>query len=249
MFKEVMTLAGMKDLWGPEVHFENMKGTVQQNVEYTGKEATLEDGTLHEFGVRPLTNKERNTKTAAANKERYLELISLAKEGKFTEIENTHPGDWIRMHKTFKQFFHDAKATKTPLDELQHIWVTGSTGCGKTKSVMEVFGCDNVYVKDANNRWWDMYNYEDYVLLDDFQKDWKEKACLKNWADHYPFNAEVKGGVMRIRPRVMVVTSNYLIDEAGFQPDDIRPMQRRFTQIEIHNGDCTAFIEALNKVK
>lgn len=64
------------------------------------------------------------------------------------------------------------------------------------------------------NKWWDGYRGQDVVILDDITPD---HACLCYhlliWSDHYSFNAEVKGGSVNIRPRIIIVTSNYTIEE------------------------------------
>lgn len=52
------------------------------------------------------------------------------------------------------------------------------------------------------------------MLIDDLGKDHKDLgSSLKIWADSYPFIAEVKGGAMKIRPLVLVITSQYQIKE------------------------------------
>jgi len=53
------------------------------------------------------------------------------------------------------------------------------------------------------------------MLLDDFGT---AHACLghyvKQWADIYPFQAEVKGGTLQnIRPQKIFITSNYTPEE------------------------------------
>lgn len=83
------------------------------------------------------------------------------------------------------------------------------------------------YMK-AQNKWWDCYNNEDVVILDDLDTD-----CLghylKIWADRYAFVAEYKGGSFKIRPKKFIITSNYRIDELFKCPKLIQAISRRFT--------------------
>ena len=52
---------------------------------------------------------------------------------------------------------------------------------------------------------------------------------LKIWSDKYPFNAETKGGTIFIRPKVIVVTSNFEIEELHDKPQIQDAIKRRFT--------------------
>ena len=48
------------------------------------------------------------------------------------------------------------------------------------------------------------------------------------WADHYPFKAATKGGQILIRPKRIIVTSNYPIAGCWEAQEDRDPMLRRF---------------------
>ena len=91
-------------------------------------------------------------------------------------------------------------------------WRCGDSGSGKSSGVRRDYG-DSLYVKDAT-KWWDGYAGEETVVIDDWDPETTKylRRYLKIWADHYPFKAEVKGGSMEIRPKRVIVTSQYTIE-------------------------------------
>lgn len=215
--------------WVMKCHWEPMRGAIASNVEYTGKEASAEAGTLHEFGTRPLSNTEKRKKGAAATKEKYLEIIAAAKKGDFKWIEENHPGDWVRMRKNIKGIREDeiSKAEKPTHDVLENWWIFGETGEGKSRAVNDLVPRERLY-KKMQNKWWNGYEGQDYVLIDDFDPAWPGKQALKQWTDHYSTPVETKGGYMEINPKHFIVTSNYKIDECEFKDNDVNPIKRRF---------------------
>ena len=93
------------------------------------------------------------------------------------------------------------------LAQLTNIWYYGPPGTGKSRKVRQDH--PDVYDKPLN-KWWDAYEDQDVVVLDDFGNNHAVLGDhLKRWADHYPFTAEVKGGATTIRPKTIIVTSNY----------------------------------------
>lgn len=90
------------------------------------------------------------------------------------------------------------------------------------------------------NKWWTEYAGQETVLLDDFSK---EHACLgthlKHWADHYPFTAESKGGGSVIRPKRVVVTSNYSVAEIWEDQSMREAIYRRFKLVTFTQDQVT----------
>ena len=137
---------------------------------------------------------------------------------------------WSKLYAQYRGFageVHNQFANLERLDgELNNEWLWGEAGTGKTKSAWDRY--PNLYVKSIN-KWWDGYNHQDVVLLDDW--DPKHEILtqhLKTWADRYPFRAETKGSSMMARPKKIIVTSNYSIDQCFVNEEDIKAIKRRF---------------------
>ena len=217
--------------WAKVCHWERMKGSITSNINYTGKDANEVNGTLHEFGTRPLSNTEARRKGALARHEQLKQIIAWARNNEFDKIEEESPGDFLRMGKRLKEIQHEHESKKVKITDgvrHQHFWIHGESGSGKTRAVWDL--CENdMYIK-MQNKWWDGYLNEKIVLIDDFEPDWHGKSKIKVWADRYPFQAESKGSTMKIRPKHIIVTSNYKLDEAEFRPKDLQPLKNRFVQ-------------------
>lgn len=70
------------------------------------------------------------------------------------------------------------------------------------------------YPKNAGTKWWDGYTNQEVVIIEDFDKyNIGMSQLMKLWLDRYPFVAETKNGSMQIRPRKVIVSSNYLPSE------------------------------------
>lgn len=133
----------------------------------------------------------------------------------------------------------------TPLKVLRHLWIYSPTsGSGKTASVDSYF--PGKYWYDHTDKWFEDYKGEDEVYLDDFDKYQRAKAGdLKRWVDHRPFRAQIKGGSLGlIRPKRIIVTSNYHPDEIWDDEVTRSCLNRRFIVVQKNHLHLTLHQEA-----
>lgn len=165
-------------------------------IEYCKKE-----GNFTERGIPPMSQKRKGQ----CNTDRYDEARKLAKQGNFEEIASDI---YIRYRSTLHAIHAESQPTPQIIDgDMEHEWLYGSAGCGKSSTARTEN--PNAYVKDLT-KWWDNYENQDVCVIDDVDKyDVKFARYLKLWSDRYPFQAEMKGKQQLIRPRKVVVTSQY----------------------------------------
>lgn len=180
------------------------------------------DGNYFEDGTPPLTQKEKGAKGGEREIERWERARNLAKAGK---IEDLDADIYWRFYRTAKEIAKDHMPEVDSIPVLENEWISGPTGCGKTSGVLERY--PKAYLKTAN-KWWDGYQGEETVLIDDLDESHK---CLihhlKIWGDHKPFLAETKGGMIKIRPKRIICTSNIRLSEFA-EGEHKEALKRRF---------------------
>lgn len=120
----------------------------------------------------------------------------------------------------------------------------GQPGVGKSRYVKSF----KPFLKSLN-KWWDGYEQEETVLIDDLELDSLQYLghYLKIWADPYGYvYGEVKGAKTALNYKYLYVTSNYDIDECviALRKSESCPLnrvlatalQRRFRVIECLQG-------------
>lgn len=153
------------------------------------------------------------------------ETRGLAREGTFDEIRSDH---FIRYYATIKRIRIERPVELQTLQgELENQWFFGRPGTGKSRRAREEN--PGAYIKPIN-KWWDLYDMEDVVIIDEWEPDNRLGFLLKLWADRYPFVGECKFGSRMMRPRKIIVTSNYTIEQC-FNCVDAEAVKRRFNVV------------------
>lgn len=188
---------------------------------------STKDGDYEEHGVRPMTPKEKGAREI----ERWERTRNLAKAGTIEEVD---ADIYLRMYRTLKEIAKDHMPDVDSIPELENEWIYGVSGSGKTRGVLERY--PEAYLKTCN-KWWDGYQGEETVLIDDIDETHK---CLvhhlKIWGDHKPFLAETKGGMKKIRPKRIICTSNVPLSEMAEHPH-LEALKRRYKEVEMNGNE------------
>jgi len=208
------------------------------------------DGNFQEKGVPPM-NKEEQGKQ---EQDRWSNILELTKKGRFEDLPSKIQFNQARLLEYIRaKALLDRDLVDT---EMQMLWFWGPPGTGKSRKARADY--PKAYLKMCN-KWWDDYKDEPEVLIEDFDKS-HSVLChhLKIWADRYPFLCECKGGAFKIRPQLIVVTSNWHPSEIWLDDKDLGPILRRFKCVEFGQNPFNLMdktvkfvpnVEPTNKVK
>lgn len=213
VFKQKKRLTQVKKLM-PRAHLEikYVKSTPSQSSQYC-----MKDGDYIEQGTLPLSKEQSITR-------RWIDAYESAKEGAFEDI----PKDMlIRYYHSLKRIEQDNPIKQLRLKKTRNVWIVAPTGYGKSYYARKKY--PDFYDKSPN-KWFVGYKGESVIICDDFGP----VQCrylgwyMKRWGDVYPFPMESKGGGKMIRPRHIIVTSQYTINECFEDPETIAAIHRRY---------------------
>jgi len=103
-----------------------------------------------------------------------------------------------------------------PVAIVREVFVyVGPTGTGKSHRAWTEGGID-AYPKDPRTKFWDGYQGQEHVVMDEFRGAIDISHMLR-WLDKYPVIIEVKGSSTVLKAKKIWITSN--IDPTLWYPD------------------------------
>lgn len=194
------------------------RGSVDQIITYCTK-----DGDFKELGERPLND------LAKGDGER-LRWATALQNARLGDFENIDPQIFLSHYSSIRRIHAECRPLPEALPSLENYWIWGDSGVGKSRGVRERY--PGIYPKPLN-KWWDCYSGQREFILDDVDPShgpWLG-GLLKQWTDHYPYIAEIKGRSEPIRPTVCCVTSQYELREVFSESRALEALSRRFTSL------------------
>lgn len=192
-FKNARAFNGLKKKY-PKVSWRKCDGTAKENIVYCSKE-----GDFEEWGERPRQGARNDIKQitetieeGASNREILIEFgdkalhiykgIEWAREC-FIDIQ---PRTWMTCG----------------------IWYWGATGTGKSHIVFKDYDPKTHYVWSDDNGWWDLYNGQEIVIMNDFRGEIPYNKLLQ-LIDKWPMvvNRRGKAPIQFIAKEIRITSS------------------------------------------
>lgn len=191
-WKSGKTLEACKEV-NQRGHWERMRGTHEQAIEYCKKE-----GNWEERGTPPKSGKRTAAERAEMNQEIWEKpLRELVREG-IISIKEVRAIKNAKMDLAleFEEYEHET---------VRGVWIYGPPGTGKSHKARVDY--PNAYRK-AQNKWFDGYGGEEAIILDDLDTH-QLGHYIKIWTDRWPCKGEVKSGTVQLQHKHFIITSNY----------------------------------------
>lgn len=169
-------------------HIEPAMGSNQENRDYIRKEGKWEadqkketnlSETFEESGELPPDRAQNSKETAA--------IYELIKQGASDyDILEQYPNAMNKLEKISRaRETLQAEKYKNTFRKLTVTYLWGAAGIGKTRSVMEQYGYENVYKVTNYTHPFDEYKGQDIMLFDEFRSSFLITDLL-NYLDGYP---------------------------------------------------------------
>lgn len=181
------------------MHLEKRRGTAQQARDYARKEETRVSGPYERGEWSPVTAGQRTDLEGA--------IDTLKRTGSLRRVAEDHSVEFVKFGRGLQQLrlFTMPQRQRPPTVHL----FFGETGVGKSYAARQRFA-GRIYAKPPDTKWFDGYDGEDVLLLDDFAGAASKMSLsyLLQLLDVYDIKLEVKGGYTALLASDIVLTTN-----------------------------------------
>nr|QXP07602.1 MAG: replication associated protein [Arizlama virus] len=224
-------LSWMKKL-SNSAHWEPRRGTREQARDYCRKTETQ---------VEPPVEMGEWIK-GQGNRSDLNEVCDYAKNHSMRDVAEEYPSTYVKYYKGLNEL-KGRLADNKAMRNLEVIVLWGDTGVGKTRYVYDNEKIEDIFKLDYDNEhvWFDGYNGEKVLLLDDFY-GWIKWTMILNLLDRYPMRLPIKGSFTYAQWTKVYITSNKPPEE--WYCIKTEPLMRRITKV-IHMEASSPSVNSL----
>lgn len=208
-------------------HIDKMRGTIDQAVAYCSKEETRDAEAgfgFTEEGTRPLSA------GTVGGRSDLKQVTALVKAGAgIKRVADELPVSVILFSRGIERLIGLHREPRNHLTQV--FWFYGPTGSGKSRAASDAE--PGAYWKTPNSQWWDGYEYQEAVIIDDYRTDFCKFNELLRMCDRYPYQVQVKGGTREFTSlRLYITTPKNPRDTWSLRSDeDLGQLTRRITEV------------------
>lgn len=231
-FKRTVRVAALKSLFGDHVHGEPRKYSRKAAKEYCQKEESRKpNGERREFGTFETSQGKRTDLKEAT--EALLQ---------HRDLSQLPPDLYVKYHRGFQALLDIHTEPRSSETSVECIVLFGEPGTGKSRRAEEL--APHAFWKDPDTKWWDGYNGEDEVIIDDFLPGDKcdiTSTLFKRWVDRYRYKGQRKGSYCELKATKFIITSNEHYDQwwPGLPYTQRQAIRRRINKAYRFNKDGT----------
>lgn len=184
-----------------------------------------------------------------------IEVGTLPKQGERNDLKNFH--DAIKAGKRGRDLSEEHLEVRAKYPRLEQLLINeddkqraidmykngfrpeihirwGEPGAGKSRYVYDKHGAENIYELNLGDGsggsvWWDGYDGEEVILINDFDGELGWKYLLR-LLDRYPFRLQVKGSHRWRICKYIYITSNCSPDQ-WYRKESYRPLLQRLDSV------------------
>lgn len=201
----------------PDAHIEKCKGSTSDNVNYvkkTGKWYTDEskqekkiEGTFEEYGTQPPDSKGKRSDMS----ELYQMIIDNMTDAEILAQNQDYILQIDKINKVRTTILTEKYKETVRLD-LEVVYISGATGTGKTRGVLEKNGYSNVFRVTDYAHPFDGYNCQSVIAFEEFRSSMKISEMLL-YCDIYPIELPARFSNKYACYNTVYIISNWCLEK------------------------------------
>lgn len=190
----------VKKLMGNTVHIEARRGTGGEAADYCKK-----DGDYEEYGTMKMQGERTDLKAVAR---------AIAGGASRLDVAIQRPAEFIKFHRGIEKMINMRdKAYRKGEREVKVRVLIGPPGIGKTRSIYDKYpDCYRFCCMEKTQIWFDGYEGEKVLLIDDMDKDCIPYGMMLAICDRYPLRLPIKGDFVYAAWERVYITSNKRVE-------------------------------------